>query len=101
MDLEKDETGQEAPILNMEPVDDLAWKMADRTIDRMRESVEEWADVPFGDLAKLTPGEVLTRIVQEMIFEVERERLYPDDRLDLELGYIRDQAFNRPFPEIE
>ncbi|MGI9507047.1 MAG: hypothetical protein ACR2RE_28740 [Geminicoccaceae bacterium] len=85
--------GQPTPdkIKDMEPIDALAWRMADSVIDRIQFSATDYWEADAGDSA----AEVFSTYLEDTIKEVEGE-YFQTDSLNLDLSVAYEMAFEIP-----
>ena len=79
-------------LADIDPIEDLAWQMADRVIDDVQRRVEDVYDVAF---VGMDAGETFTSVLGKTIEEVESEYL-DDDELNLHLQVVFQMAFGIP-----
>lgn len=82
-------------IKNMEPIDALAWRMADDAIDRVTLTIDDLFETSY---LGVEAHEAVNEVLPEALKETESEFLEGES---LELAVTFDMAFEMPFPTIE
>ncbi len=80
-------------LADIDPIEDMAWRMADRVISEVQAHIEEFYEVAF---IGVDAAEAFTSVLGETIEDVESEFLQ-DDALNLELQVAFQMAFGIPF----